>query len=189
MVHFFRRSPRKCPGNVVRWSVGRITSCTHTHTPHTFQITAPHPDRRNSWVSKEDRGEGQQLRLLRYTARCTSQGLHLVRPPTVFISPSLHHVHHRVSGDASVGEELYEPVSTDDSELPNIKVDVPECQHGVESLTLFVALRVMVAEWRHLRSSVAVRGDDITMLSRFSRILMAARPHRSCSHAKWRSMS
>ena len=45
-------------------------------------------------------------------------------------------------------EYFYEHVSTDDRELLHIiKVGVPWCQQGVESLTLLVSLRVYAAVW------------------------------------------
>jgi hypothetical protein len=62
-------------------------------------------------------------------------------------------------------EYFYDAVSTDDCEMLNIQVGVAESQQVVESLTMLIALRVWAAEWRQFRSSVAVRGDNITMLT------------------------
>ena len=62
-------------------------------------------------------------------------------------------------------EYFHDSVSTDDCELLDINVGMAESQQVVESLTMLIALRIWAPEWQQFRSSVAVRGDNITMLS------------------------
>ena len=57
------------------------------------------------------------------------------------------------------------PVSEDDCAILNIVKGSPDRQQVCEALAMLIALRVWRDSWRQWRTSVAVRGDNVTMLT------------------------
>ena len=57
------------------------------------------------------------------------------------------------------------PVSEDDCHILGIVKGSPDSQQICEALAMLIALRVWRDSWRQWRSAVAVRGDNVTMLT------------------------
>ena len=62
-------------------------------------------------------------------------------------------------------EYLHEEITEDDCNILKIDVGSPNGQQILEALAMLIALRVWRQRWRQLRSTVVVRGDNVTMLT------------------------
>ena len=67
--------------------------------------------------------------------------------------------------NGEVQEYLYEEVSAEDISTFSLVVGSPDGQQILEALAMLIALRVWSARWRQLRTTVVVRGDNVTMLT------------------------
>ena len=67
--------------------------------------------------------------------------------------------------DGAVVEYLADQVTDDDCKLLGVAVGSPDSQQVLEALAMLVALRTWRARWQQWRSTVAIRGDNVTMLT------------------------
>ena len=67
--------------------------------------------------------------------------------------------------DGEFSEYFHAPVSQDDIDILGAKIGSADSQQLFESLAMLLALRIWKAKWHQFRSAVAVRGDNVTMLT------------------------
>jgi hypothetical protein len=67
--------------------------------------------------------------------------------------------------DGTIVEYIAEQVSSDDCQALDIEVGSPNGQQVLEALSMLIALRAWSSRWQQWRSTVAVRGANVTMLA------------------------
>ena len=68
-------------------------------------------------------------------------------------------------GGLAPSSYIAEQVSSDDCQVLDIEVGSPNGQQVLEALSMLIALRAWSSRWQQWRSTVAVRGDNVTMLA------------------------
>ena len=68
-------------------------------------------------------------------------------------------------------KELFsEAVSAEDQDILSVTVGSPDGQQVLEAMALLIALRTWRPRWIHARAAVAIRGDNVTMLTMIAKL-------------------